>query len=139
MKTIEQIIDLLGIHQIERKPFDFGPKQLEWLDSLDKHPERQLKGELGIKMPDGSYKACCLGEYGLITDICVFNFIGSLYSNYSATGLVPYGEVGLHGCSGSPRTGKLLSLAELNDQCLIWPEIATYLRHFGGYYFTKSL
>lgn len=138
MKTIEQIIDLLGIHQVEREPFDFGPKQLEWLDSLDKHPERQLKGRLGIR-DKKSHKACCLGEYGLITDICEFSFSGSLYSGDSLTGLVSYKKVGLHSSSGSTRTPKLPSLAELNDQRLIWPEIATYLRHFGGYYFHKSL
>lgn len=43
-----------------------GPLQLQWFESLRKHPERQAKGRLGIKKENDDYKACCLGELGLI-------------------------------------------------------------------------
>lgn len=41
---------------------ELGDLQKMWIDSLRKHPERQLQSKLGEKVKD-SYKACCLGEY----------------------------------------------------------------------------
>ena len=67
--TIEEIIEKLIIRDVKQLTFPFGPKQEEWLTSLEKHPERQLKGILGRKQNTGGYSACCLGEYGLIPNI----------------------------------------------------------------------
>ena len=45
---------------------ELGPKQREWVESLRNNPERQLIGNLGEKYSDGTYKACCLGELGIV-------------------------------------------------------------------------
>jgi hypothetical protein len=48
----------------------FGPIQREWLRFLKNNPLFQGKNRLGRKDPDGTYKACCLGQFGLMTGIC---------------------------------------------------------------------
>ena len=40
-----------------------GPLQTAWVERLEAHPERQLKGKLGTQSADKkTYQACCLGE-----------------------------------------------------------------------------
>lgn len=58
--------------------FRLGPLQTKWIQSLRDHPERQLKGSLGNRYADGSYKACCLGEAGLIAGVCFWREDGRL-------------------------------------------------------------
>ncbi len=51
-----------------------GPLQLKWIKSLERRPKRQTKGKLGTRTSflgfTLSYKACCLGEGGLIAGVC---------------------------------------------------------------------
>lgn len=42
-----------------------GPIQKAWVDSLDEHPELQMKESLGEGTPE-DYTACCLGQFRVI-------------------------------------------------------------------------
>lgn len=122
--------------------FKFGPIQEKWLKSLEEHPERQAKQSLGYREKDGTYKACCLGELGLIAGICDFNEEGYLYAKCETqhTGLLHdvYEQVGLINSSGSSRD-KLESLSNLNDYYKTWPEIAAIVKANPELYFNKSV
>lgn len=128
--------------------FEFGPIQTKWLESLEQHPERQLKEALGKKYSDGSYKACCLGELGLIAGICEFdnndNNLYTIYHAYSSSGVLSsvHDKVGLHDSAGSPINGggsDLFALTTLNDNKCTWPEIAAIVRANPTAYFSKSV
>lgn len=49
-----------------------GPLQLKWIETLEQHPERQMKDVLGRKHTNDSFTCCCLGQGGLIADVCTW-------------------------------------------------------------------
>jgi len=57
------------------KKFKLGPLQRKWVNRLKRHPERQMKHQLGEQDRSDShvYGACCLGEAGLVIGSCYFN------------------------------------------------------------------
>lgn len=129
--------------------FEFGPIQTKWLESLEQHPERQMKDALGLRSPDGSYKCCCLGELGIIGGICGFDEVGELRTidedihRTSKTTLSNVHEkVGLHNGCGSvvgEKEGMLAALTIYNDGKHTWPEIAAIVRANPTAYFSKSV
>lgn len=128
--------------------FKLGPIQTKWLQSLEAHPERQLKHRLGIKKSsdDTSYQACCLGELGLIAGVCQWEGINLSTKKFSERGVLlgVYKELGLYSPHGDKKTfanhlvSRELSLAELNDSGTTWPEIAAIVRANPEGYFSKS-
>lgn len=135
--------------------FFFGPIQKEWLKTLRKHPERQLKRNLGI-MTENNIQMCCLGQLGVLKGclswleglpggvkvLCDMNEEGNIefksYPNYS------WKVLGLNNHAGSPSVEKLedgtelTTLAAMNDGDYTWPQIADHVEKYGHYYFTKS-
>lgn len=57
-----------------------GPNQRKWLLFLKNNPEKQGKNSLGVKLATGDYKACCLGQAGLMFGYCHFDSEGILRS-----------------------------------------------------------
>lgn len=121
--------------------FKFGPIQTLWLESLENNPERQTTHKLGVKSEDGlSYKACCLGEYGLIAGKC--KWVGNRLQDgaYFGTLVESNLDLGLRSSAGTPKNIKHGSLANLNDhQGKTWPEIAAIIRANPEEYLTKSI
>lgn len=113
---------------------ELGPKQLEWIKSLREHPERQLKGALGIKSHD-RIQVCCLGEYGLICNVIRF-YPGhrelSCHGNWRILTDV-WKDIGLHSDFGdfviykNYKGRNYTSLAKMNDGGMTWSEIADYV------------
>lgn len=127
---------------MENKPtFQFGPIQTQWLESLENNPERQHIRALGYKLPDGSYKACCLGELGLMTGLCEWDgeSLVSKMDGVKRWGILNkrYGEIGLNSCNGHNKD-RTISLAKLNDEGNTWPQIAAIVRANPEDYFNKS-
>jgi len=62
------------LHTLTINTIPLGPIQKKWIKSLKKHPKRQLTNQLGKRKSfmgiTLSYKACCLGEGGLIAGVC---------------------------------------------------------------------
>lgn len=137
------------------KPFKLGPIQKKWIASLKAHPERQTTDFLGYKPnPEISndYKACCLGEGGLIAKVCKFNTDNDLVTIHpkklkrSDTSLpYVYKKLGLRGANGEAKDSKNIEyspmppLSTLNDAGLTWPEIGVILEVFPEQYFTHSV
>lgn len=128
-----------------------GPLQTKWVERLEKYPERQLKGRLGIKFNDGSYRVCCLGEAHLM--ICEhLNIEPNWKDNLLET---QTGNLaGLENDSITVQTLGLInglgrlkyntpdykpSLAVMNDTDMTWSEIAAYIRANPENVFTKSV
>ena len=135
--------------------FNFGPIQKEWLKTLRKHPERQLKKNLGI-MTENNIQMCCLGQLGVLKGCLSWleghsgtlkvlydvgedgNTESKSYPSYS------YKTLGLNNHVGSPSVKKLedgtelTALASMNDGAYTWPQIADHVEKYGHYYFTKS-
>jgi hypothetical protein len=53
----------------------FGPIQRAWLRFLRDNPDKQLRTKLGYRNSStgDNYKACCLGQFGLMVGICKWN------------------------------------------------------------------
>lgn len=121
---------------------EFGPIQEKWLQSLEQHPERQGTMRLGIKI-DGEYKACCLGELGIIAGICIWkgdSLVVDTLTNRGEYLSDRYTEVGLNDFIGSHKDNiNRQSLAYLNDKGSTWPEIAAIVRASPEKYFNKSV
>lgn len=127
--------------ELELVTFKLGPIQEAWLQSLEQHPERQLQGALGKKNDDGSYKACCLGELGLIASLCewsnnILHIIGQPGLAFTLSNI--YNKVGLRGSNGVAMPPHD-SLARLNDRGVTWPEIAAIVRANPESYFNESV
>lgn len=134
------------------KQFELGPIQEAWLKRLEEHPERQDKEKLGVKHPDGTYTACCLGE-GLLT-LCeltsrvpAWSPDGTLFDGDSAdpqwrSSLYlqnSWRELGLRSSAGLT-ADRLTCLAELNDHPkTTWVDIAAAIRANPENFFTKSV
>lgn len=120
---------------IELKP---GPIQTAWLKSLREHPERQTTKVLGYRT-NGAYKACCLGELGLIAGVCTFDSNGTLCCDGSRTILLNYTGLGLRSPNGRQTKFAEPTLAVMNDFGKTWPEIADHVEKNFSLYFTKSV
>lgn len=130
-----------------------GPIQERWVTSLEQNPERQMHGSLGWKNADGTYRACCLGEGGLIAGVCKWKEYGSLANlgvdsvvvleNYNALGL--RGKTGTFLESVTINETLFTSLADMNDvpnsagYCFSWKDIAAYIRANPENVFTHSV
>lgn len=125
-----------------KQKFTFGPLQTAWLKSLREHPERQMRDLLGQRCSDGSYKACCLGEAGLIANVCMFNERGELRTK---NGLISdcylddvYTSIGLRSRDGQRKDDGNKELSHLNDTGYTWPQIADIIEAEPEQYFTES-
>lgn len=139
---------------MENTEFILGPIQEEWLKSLEEHPERQWEGALGgLTNPiTGEYKACCLGELGLIAakhgmgncqwkgNVLLDIDKESPINNSSATLYSSYAELGLRGACGNMKidNGEYSALSSMNDDGYSWPQIAAEVRKNPEKFFTKS-
>lgn len=139
---------------INNASFELGPLQKMWLESLEKHPERQGRKVLG-EGNSTHYKACCLGEL-LICEARLqgkplpFSEDNVLYDGNSFYLYDSYKRLGLRSKEGALkehagfffRGGKeicLHSLARMNDHGYTWPEIAAYIRANPENVFTKPV
>lgn len=121
---------------------ELGPLQRRWVNRLKKHPERQLKGTLGKRFHNGDYKACCLGEAGLMMGTCVFGLDGTLHEkgHIHRTGALTrsYDRLGLRSSIGT--VDDMASLATLNDDPdYTWTDIAYLIEAAPELFFTKSV
>lgn len=133
--------------------FKLGPLQTQWIQSLREHPERQTIKTLGKRLHDGTYRACCLGEAGLIAGVCFwseFNTLSTVAGDvnssshqqvldndaYKAMGLKsPWGHIrAVRGIGDS----SVPSLSWLNDHGKTWPQIADIIMQDPSQYFTES-
>lgn len=132
--NIKQLItQLKAILLLIWKIDQLGPIQRKWIFSLIIHPKRQGRKELGRKLQNGGYLACCLGELGIIAGICEWTENGYLRvcKGGSRSGAFLYGiydTVGLYSENGFVKTDSydpnLQSLSTYNDSDKTWPEIA---------------
>lgn len=130
-----------------KNKFNFTELQLLWLDTLEKHPERQIDSVLGVGTPE-NYRACCLGQ----AKICLLEFNGENISKaFSGIRIIDgesgddwkvlsrsYKEFHLRDESGSLKVPfrkgieKFSMLTEMNDGMgnvkFNWTEIAAYIR-----------
>lgn len=125
---------------------ELGPIQKAWIASLRANPERRMSGTLGRRYSDGTYKACCLGEGGLIAGVCEWvedrlqvkgtdvNGGCTFYLKNEA-----YESLGLINEKGQHISNPEFSLSELNDFGKTWPEIADILEKNPEDYFTHSV
>ena len=102
-----------------------------------------MKGVLGRKFSDGTYKACCLGEAGLIAGVCEWAENGELHvkeTHGDNTYLYRvYDVIGLHDHCGSSKNMSLCALAILNNDGKTWREIAAIVRANPEAYFSRSV
>jgi len=134
---------------------ELGIVQTKWIESLIVHPERQLQNQLGKKINDTEYKACCLGEL-----LLCYNKENNIESEWRNNQLIDvYGKeneftstewlgnhtlLGLHNSTGflpvsvTIRNKTYDSLAAMNDDGITWPEIAEYVKANPDNVFTKS-
>lgn len=119
-----------------------GLLQQKWVDRLKKYPERQMTSQLGRKGKDGTYRACCLGEAGLMLRTCKFNKEGVLFEKGSKDELIlvnSYKKLGLNFANGRTIDGTE-SLAGLNDSPEhTWMDIALMIENAPELFFTKSI
>jgi hypothetical protein len=119
----------------------FGPIQRKWLRFLKNNPDIQYKGKLGVKCNNRlGYKACCLGQFGLMTDICHWNEIDLVNSiierDYPMNlDIQMYGFVDGEGCYLNP--GKM-SLSLINDTTS-WLHVYNACLNDPKGYFTKKV
>lgn len=127
-----------------------GPLQEQWLQSLEQHPERQMYYWLGRQQEGGDYKACCLGEAGLVSGVCEWKngklCVKKEYVKNSPEGDRDYERtlnydshkvIGFRDEGGSNRDGTK-QLFNMNDENIPWPEIAAIIRKDPSDWFTHS-
>ena len=134
--------------------FELGPIGKAWVKSLRENPERQMSSQLGEKNEDGTYKACCLGEYALvasemnpsIAQLVEWDSHGELYCGSIEFLEDAYKELGLKSYRGSLSKPLVVSddvvyysLADMNDDGMSWPEIADYVEANPHNVFTKPV
>lgn len=130
--------------------FKLGPLQEYWLSQLEKHPERQLKGALGIRNSPKKYSLCCLGQL-LVCDFqrskkkLPFNKHDRLEYLGSIAILENFERYGLRSETGGLKTPFIkdgrrgYALTDMNDWGVTWPEIAAYIRKNPKNVFTKGV
>jgi len=115
-----------------------GPIQRKWLNSLRNYPDRQMKEKLGEMQPDGTYRACCLGELCLIAGLGVWHNGTLIDQNRGYSGLFSsFEQLGLRSAAGHLEN-KETSLSAMNDKYKTWPEIADFVEANFDKVFTKS-
>ena len=128
--------------------FEFGPIQLQWLESLENNGHRQGRRKLGTRdhLNPYEYTACCLGELGLIGGVCHWRGDGDLVTNNTETpsiGLLVgvHEQVGLRTVSGATVGGyeHYTSLSVMNDDGMTWKQIAERVRKTPEQFFFKSV
>jgi hypothetical protein len=109
-----------------------------WLQTLEQHPERQTDGILG----DGQGKFCCLGQ---LCDLVYDENEKSVEEDADLGSVKKFGAhlsyielpkevvafMGFSNWAGkiiNPDSTKYMSLAEMNDNAVPWPEIAKFIR-----------
>lgn len=135
--------------------FELGPLQAKWIQSLRDHPERQMKYSLGERDLDGTYRACCLGEAGLIAGVCYWSEAGTLstmdgeiaISHQVVLDNDSYKAIGLKSESGHTKNLSAMkiipheitqtSLSYYNDHGKTWPQIADIIMADPSQYFTE--
>lgn len=132
---------------------ELGKLQKAWVESLRKHPERQTPNTLGFKENNNSYRACCLGEL-----LCVSYKIKKKKMPFNEDGLLEekggsnislfesFIDFGLKNSTGGffdstvyYKNRTFISLAEMNDGGLTWPEIADFVENNPELVFVKSV
>jgi len=132
--------------------FELGPIQQEWLRRLEEHPERQINAKLGELLGDGTYGACCLGEYLLTyhrdADIWEEKILVDDHEEGEEELVESYQKLGLRTQAGGFNLDRVVnnpnprkhSLAMLNDHPgITWPQIARFIRENAEHIFTRSL
>lgn len=94
----------------------FGPVQRKWLRFLRDNPTLQHKKSLGTRWFDGTYKACCLGQFGLMTGICKWD---------GPNLLSDYGSMSFPGEEDMIRYGFYGSMAPYAEEISINPALTT--------------
>lgn len=117
-----------------------GPNQRTWLLFLKNNPDKHMKNQLGKKSED-SYKACCLGQAGLMFGYCEWK--DELLQNSKGGYTLPAdGDnekyLGLRDRYGNNKNGRLRSLATLND-ILNWLAVYNAVINDPKNYFTKRI
>lgn len=125
------------------RKFKLGPIQKKWIKSLKEHPERQMSGQLG-RQRNGSYKACCLGEGGIIAGVCKWEgniLVTAIGHKMYALEHGSYKKLGLRDSLGETLQSYyyMPTLADMNDEGMKWYEIAAILEVFPEVYFNKSV
>lgn len=140
--------------------FKIGPLQEFWLQQLEKHPNKQMRGFLGWGNAR-NYKACCLGEGAICTyrfkkkkfnhlfDVDEYRYLnlgGS--STYYTLPSEFVNQLGLYDMQGEIRwtkhnehnekASRYTSLADMNDRGVTWPEIAKFIRENPSLVFKES-
>lgn len=122
--------------------FKMGPLQKRWIKRLKAHPERQIIGQLG-KGNKKEYKACCLGEAGLMLGTCEFDDEGILRDNDTGEKevLLSYKDIGLRSSNGQCLSGDdepMVLLTHLNDDGdHTWTDIAYIIEAAPELFFTE--
>lgn len=141
---MKRFLEIISFGLYHPKPETLGPVQKQWVAALRAHPERQGVGSLGFKYSEDNnssipYRACCLGEGGLIAGVCKWTESGALQtidgSNESLLRNNTYEALGLYHSDGGACDGHHPSLAALNDNGTTWIEIADILETYPTRYF----
>jgi len=116
-----------------------GPIQEQWLQTLEQHPERQLRHKLGHRTDEGD-KMCCLGQLGLLAGICEWHMKTlKTIPLHLVNILYDFKSVGLYSGSGRSKDFAFPALSKLNDSGKTWPEIAAIVRANPDHYFTHAV
>lgn len=119
-----------------------GPLQRKWVNTLKKHPERQLEGQLGEAYEDESiYKCCCLGQAGLLLGTCSFErgVLRETFSNGSYTLRDTYRQLGLRSEEGAILESHLTLTSLNDDHHHTWVDIAYLIEAAPELFFTESV
>lgn len=133
---------------------ELGPLQKEWIARLRANPQRQMHGKLGRKDKEkDEYKACCLGEAGLMLGTLEWKEFGdsqflalSNPGEGNASTLAAHEKLGLCTSAGSfwelhrlEGYKVFVSLADMNDNGYTWAQIADYIEANPTNVFFKSV
>lgn len=146
---------MFDIETAERpETLELGPLQKEWIARLRANPEKQMREALGRKTKEkDEYKACCLGEAGLMLGTLEWKEFGNsqlliLRNPGEGNGMTLYAheKLGLRTSNGSfwelhlPENEKVFaSLSDMNDNGYTWAEIADYIEANPTNVFFKSV
>lgn len=139
MKYIKELLKFIREEYILLTAF--GPIQRKWLRFLKNNPDKQYKNKLGYN--DGkSPKTCCLGQFGLMVNICTWVPDGFLHSieakdNFpDRENMIKYGFRTHRGDLKSLEDDK--SLAGINDNGT-WLDVYNACLNDPKGYFTKKV
>jgi hypothetical protein len=146
MKLIIQLFKLIREEYILLTAF--GPVQRKWLRFLKAHPEIRETNKLGNKSNTDKfgYKACCLGQFGLMTGICKWN--GNILFSLNGNSTFPtkedmlrygfYDNMATHRESVGHDNSGTNSLAHINDN-QTWLDVYNACINDPKGYFSKKV